>query len=221
MNKEVVNNVLNNYFYGIDFEKGKINSFKRFDNDKKDILKAYNESEWLDTFALIKSLYIEFYIFKCDLSNTKTEEDINKLYNDLIKRTSYALAIFTNDLLKKIGRSIDINGSSKMFRQFDSVGDCLIYIYKLCKSEFIDVSKGSSHIDEKELKKIVLHEYKKLVNDNFTPGSSEYNMALNQYQKMLSLINHLSLEEFAEIFKIAYSELLNEIEIKKKNNNVK
>ncbi len=215
----LLNNIKDNYFYGINFEKGTIDTLKRFDNDKRDILKAYNESEKLDTFALVKSLYIEYYILEFNLSKARTGEEVANLYDDFKKRLGIVLAIFTNDLMKKIGRSIDIDKSSKLFEVFDSVGDALIYIYKLCRNEFIEVSKESNYIDEKTLKKNILHEYLKLVQDNFEQGSSEYNLAFKQYQIMLHLINTSSLEEFVDIFKRAYSEVLKDID--NNNNKVK
>ena len=218
MNKDVIlSNIRDNYFYGIDFGNGTIGNIKRFDNEKQDILRAYNEAERLDTYALIKSLYIEFFIFESNLNDVKTDEDINLLYNDFRSRLGVVLAIFTNDLLKKIGRNIDILKASKLFEVFDSVGDALIYIYKLCKDEFIEVSKESNYIDEKELKKMILHEYLKLVEDNFEPRSTEYDNAFKQYKILLSIINDSSLEEFADIFKRAYYELQKDIENKKGN----
>ena len=218
MNKDVIlSNIRDDYFYGIDFGNGTIGNIKRFDNEKQDILRAYNEAERLDTYALIKSLYIEFFIFESNLNDVKTDEDINLLYNDFRSRLGVVLAIFTNDLLKKIGRNIDILKASKLFEVFDSVGDALIYIYKLCKDEFIEVSKESNYIDEKELKKMILHEYLKLVEDNFEPRSTEYDNAFKQYKILLSIINDSSLEEFADIFKRAYYELQKDIENKKGN----
>lgn len=218
MNKDVIlSNIRDNYFYGIDFENGTIGNIKRFDNEKQDILRAYNEAERLDTYALIKSLYIEFFIFESNLNDVKTDEDINLLYNDFRSRLGMVLAIFTNDLMKKIGRSIDVRRASKIFEVFDSVGDALIYIYKLCKDEFIEVSKESNYIDEKKLKKKILHEYLKLVEDNFEPRSTEYDNAFKQYKILLSIINDSSLEEFADIFKRAYYELQKDIENKKGN----
>ena len=127
------------------------------------------------------------------------------------------LAIFTNDLLKKIGRSLDIEKSSKLFEVFDSVGDALIYIYKLCKEEFKEVSKESQHIDERELKKRILLYYKNIFESNFEPRSTEYKMASEQYKKMSQLIDNSSLEEFADILKKAYSEVLKDIKDKKVN----
>ena len=234
MYKEIIiDNILNNYFYGIDFENYMVTSFKRFVNDKKNIMNAFNESENFDTFILIRCLNIELDIFKSKLSNTNTDEELEMLYDNFIVSSSRVLASFTNDLLRKIGRSIDVDAFSKILEQFDTVGDCLALIYKLCVSEFIDVSKESehidenrqvkrnSHVDETEIKRFLLREYKKLVNNNFAPDSSEYIVFLNQYQKMISLINHTSLVEFAEIFKISYSELLKEVEIKNKIINVK
>jgi len=218
MNKEIIlNNIRDNYFYGIDFENGTIEKIKRFDNDKQEILRAYNESERLDTFALTKSLYIEYFIFESNLSNAKTNEEINLLYNDFRNRLGIVLAIFTNDLMKKIGRSIDIKRSSKIFEVFDSVGDALIYIYRLCKDEFKEVSKESNYIDEKTIKQYLLHEYLKLVEDNFEPRSMEYDIAFKEYQIMLNLANNLGLEEFADIFKRAYYEVLRDIDNKKRN----
>ena len=82
---DYLKDIEDNFFYGIDFDNGTINSFKRFDNDNRNIINAYNVSEKLDTFALIKCLYIEFFILKCNFSKTKLEEDRNLLYNDLVK----------------------------------------------------------------------------------------------------------------------------------------
>ena len=218
MDKEaILSNIRNNYFYGIDFDNGNIEKINRFDNEKQDILRAFNESERFDTYALIKSLYIECFIFESNLSNTKSNDETILLYNDFRYRLGVVLAIFTNDLMKKIGRSIDVRRASKIFEVFDSVGDALIYIYKLCKDEFIEVSKESNYIDEKSLKKKILHEYLKLVEDNFEPRSTEYDNAFKQYKILLSIINNSSLEEFADIFKRAYYELVNDIENKKGN----
>ncbi len=217
----LLKNIEDNYFYGIDFDNGIINSFKRFDNDKKDIVNAYNDSERLDTFALIKSLYIEYFIFKSNLSKVKSKEEMVNLYRDFRSRSGITLAVFTNDLMKKIGRSIDIEKSSKLFEVFDSVGDALIYIYKLCKDEFIEASKESNYIDEKLLKKNAIHAYLKLVQDNFEPRSNEYDIAMKEYQEMIKLINQVSLDEFADIFKRAYYEVLRDIENKDIKDNVK
>lgn len=217
----LVKNIENSYFYGIDFEKGTIVDFKRFDNEKKEILKAYNESERFDTFALIKALYIELFIFKSNLSKVTNNEEISSLYNEFRERNAVVFAIFTNDLMKKIGRSIDIEKSSKLFEVFDSVGDALIYIYRLCRNEFIEVSKESNHIDEKSFKKIILHEYLDLAKKNFEPRSDEYDLVFKQYQRMLQLINNSSLEEFVDIFKKAYFELLRDIENNSRKGNVK
>lgn len=213
--------ISDNYFFGIDFEKGVVNDFKRFVNDKRDMLKAYNESERLDTFALIKSLYIEYYILQSNLSKISSSDEISNLYNEFRRKCGIVFAVFTNDLMKKIGRSIDIEKSSQLFEVFDSVGDALIYIYKLCRDEFIGVSKESNYVDEKTFKKIILHEYLDLAEKNFEPRSDEYDLVFKQYQKMLQLINQSSLEEFVEIFKRAYYELLRDIENNNKKNNIK
>ena len=214
MNINSIYNYLNNYFYGINFDNCTIEKIKRFDNDKQEIFKAYNEAERLDTYALIKSLFIEKYILESNLSTIKDTESISKIYNEFKERCSVILAVFTNDLMKKIGRSIDIEKSSKIFEVFYSVGDALIYIYKLCRDEFIEVSKESNYIDEKGLKKNLIHEYLKLVQDNFEPRSIEYDIAFKQYQRMGHLINNSSLEEFIDIFKKSYSEVLRDIESK-------
>ena len=212
-----VYNYLDNYFYGINFDNCTVEKIKRFDNDKQEIFRAYNEAERLDTYALIKSLFIEKYILESNLSKIKDNESISKLYNEFRERCSVILAVFTNDLMKKIGRSIDVEKASKLFEVFDSVDDALIYIYKLCRSEFIEVSKESNYIDEKELKRNLLHEFKKLVEENFEPISMEYDIAFKHYQTMFHLINNSSLEEFVEIFKKSYSEVLRDVESKKEN----
>lgn len=205
---DYLKDIEDNFFYGIDFDNGTINSFKRFDNDNRNIINAYNVSEKLDTFALIKCLYIEFFILKCNFSKTKLEEDRNLLYNDFRSRVGISLAVFTNDLLKKIGRSIDIDRSSKLFEIFDSVGDALIYIYKLCMDEF----KEYTYVDEKKLKMEAIHGYLKLVQNHFEQHSDEYNRSMEQYRKLFNLINQSSFDEFLDTFRKAYCELLKDIE---------
>lgn len=205
---DYLKDIEDNFFYGIDFDNGTINSFKRFDNDNRNIINAYNVSEKLDTFALIKCLYIEFFILKCNFSKTKLEEDRNLLYNDFRSRVGISLAVFTNDLLKKIGRSIDIDRSSKLFEIFDSVGDALIYIYKLCMDEF----KEYTYVDEKKLKMEAIHGYLKLVQNHFEQHSDEFNRSMEQYKKLFNLINQSSFDEFLDTFRKAYYELLKDIE---------
>ncbi len=205
---DYLKDIEDNFFYGIDFDNGTINSFKRFDNDNRNIINAYNVSEKLDTFALIKCLYIEFFILKCNFSKTKLEEDRNLLYNDFRSRVGISLAVFTNDLLKKIGRSIDIDRSSKLFEIFDSVGDALIYIYKLCMDEF----KEYTYVDEKKLKMEAIHGYLKLVQNHFERHSDEFNRSMEQYKKLFNLINQSSFDEFLDTFRKAYYELLKDIE---------
>lgn len=205
---DYLKDIEDNFFYGIDFDNGTINSFKRFDNDNRNIINAYNVSEKLDTFALIKCLYIEFFILKCNFSKTKLEEDRNVLYNDFRSRVGISLAVFTNDLLKKIGRSIDIDRSSKLFEIFDSVGDALIYIYKLCMDEF----KEYTYVDEKKLKMEAIHGYLKLVQNHFEQHSDEFNRSMEQYKKLFNLINQSSFDEFLDTFRKAYNELLKDIE---------
>lgn len=205
---DYLKDIEDNFFYGIDFDNGTINSFKRFDNDNRNIINAYNVSEKLDTFALIKCLYIEFFILKCNFSKTKLEEDRNLLYNDFRSRVGISLAVFTNDLLKKIGRSIDIDRSSKLFEIFDSVGDALIYIYKLCMDEF----KEYTYVDEKKLKMEAIHGYLKLVQNHFEQHSDEFNRSMEQYKKLFNLINQSSFDEFLDTFRKAYHELLKDIE---------
>ena len=206
---------MDNYFYGIDLENGRVDSFKRFNNENKQMLVAYNEAEKLDTYSLIKSLFIEKYIVDSSLVKDESEENISRLYNEFKNRCGLCYATFTNDLLKKIGRRIEIEKASEIFKVFNSVGDALTYIYKVCLDEFKEVSMESNVIDEKELKKSLLHEYKKVVEANFEPRSEEYDTAFRQYSEMFTLINNSSLEEFADIFKRAYYELLKDIE----NNN--
>ncbi len=205
---DYLKDIEDNFFYGIDFDNGTINSFKRFDNDNRKIINAYNVSEKLDTFALIKCLYIEFFILKCNFSKTKSEEDRNLLYNDFRSRVGISLAVFTNDLLKKIGRSIDIDRSSKLFEIFDSVGDALIYIYKLCMDEF----KEYTYVDENKLKMEAIHGYLKLVQNHFERHSDEFNRSMEQYRKLFNLINQSSFDEFLDTFRKAYYELLKDIE---------
>ena len=207
---------MDDYFYGIDLENGRVDSFKRFNNENKQMLVAYNESEKLDTYSLIKSLFIEKYIVNSSLTKDKREENISRVYNEFKNRCGLCYAIFTNDLLKKIGRSIDVEKAAKIFKIFNSVGDALTYIYKVCLDEFKEVSMESNVIDEKELKKSLLHEYKKVVEANFEPRSDEYDVAFRQYSEMFTLINNSSLEEFVDIFKRAYYELLRDVEKKSK-----
>ena len=216
----LLEDILQNYFYGIDFENVTIRLFKRFDNNSKDILYAYNEAEKFDTFALIKSLYIEYFILKTNLSNVKSEEEVNRLYNSFRNRNGIVFALFTNDLLKKIGRSIDVVAASKEFEKIDSAGDCLLYIYYLCRSELIEVNKETNKIDDKAMKKMLLNVYSKTLTDNFEPRSLEYDRGMKQYQRMFKLMNELSINEFLLIFKSSYTELLNDVN-NRKNVNVK
>ena len=239
--KECLKKVVDNYFYGINFNEKTITSFKGFINNKNDILNAFNSKRELDKSNLIEKSDIEALIIYLNgeyklledcLVKARTSEDIVNYYNNFRKRCSILIAEFYNDLLKKIKLSTDIKEASELFNQLETVGHALVAIYQDLYNRFEENKKSAANNgerdssrskestegkSEKDIKKDSLSEYIEYVNDHFERGSDEYKKAFAIYQKMFATVNSTTLEEFMDIFERAYYDIQREVETKKGN----
>lgn len=223
---KIITSIEEDYFYGIDLEKGIITGFKGVNDYNKEIMEVYNNSdnkyEKLFFSVLLENLKIEKEHLKDEIKKSKNEKEIYISVNNFLKANGEYFASFTNDLLKEINLSVEKNESANIFAKMSSVTDALSCIYFLCIYKAKEIIKNKEKTREENLINALLDRYLSLAEEYLPKDSKEYDIAKKQHSNMTKYARSVEINEFINIFLVAFHELQRDIEnLNKKDKKVK
>lgn len=126
-----------------------------------------------------------------DVENAKTKEELEKSFNEFIKRKDESCMIFVNALLEEQYNKENINIIQEIiFSDTKSIKEIMIETYNFATN---------SHI-------LVTERFKAILEETYEHDSDEYRKGINYYMQMKM---SKSYEEAQEIYDIAVSELFN------------
>lgn len=214
--EKILASIDNDYFYGIDFERGIITGIKRINGYNKEIMDVYNNSvneyEKLYFSTLLQKLKIERIHLGDEIKKANTENEIYACVTNFLKSNGKYFSTFTNDMLKRINLSINDEDCANIFARMGSVTDILSSIYFLCIDKAKELVEDNNYTREKRFIKALLDRYLSLIEAYLPSDSREYEVAKGQYHELLKSASSIKIEEFIDIFLKAVYELQKDIE---------